>query len=496
MRLDVLKPIVKLLPEVRVPERIPTLNEKLLWTLIALLIFFTMYHVFPIGVDVTQLSSSQFAFLEVILASRIGSLITVGIGPIILASIFLQLFMGAKIIEIDLKDPDQKALFQGVQKILAIFLCIVEPAVYVFSPGGLPVLGQATGTAIVSIFFTQFLVLFQLALGSIILLYLDEVVSKYGIGSGISLFIAAGVSLSVVQGTIGLIGLTSGISPERTVLYAIQQGGANAIANAIIALLPVLFTAVVFLASTYAEGMKIEIPLAFERARGFGGRFPIKFLYVSNIPVILASALLLNFQLLARAISGLSPINIGNADIIKTIADVGPGGTIQGGLIYFLTPTFPNPLFVGYQGYLAYFSGARDLIFPFLGTISIPLVVHAITYLAFLIVLCIIFGKFWIETTGMGPKEVSEQLQRSGLQIPGYRRDPRIVEKVLDRYIPVITILGSAFVGVLAGFADLTGALGTGTGILLTVGILHKFYEELTTQRMFEMYPQLRKLVG
>ena len=70
------------------------------------------------------------------------------------------------------------------------------------------------------------------------------------------------------------------------------------------------------------------------------------------------------------------------------------------------------------------------------------------------------------------------------------------MESVLEKYIPTITVLGSIFVGLLAAFADLTGALGTGTGILLTVGILHKMYEELSAQRMFDMYPQLRNFMG
>ena len=82
------------------------------------------------------------------------------------------------------------------------------------------------------------------------------------------------------------------------------------------------------------------------------------------------------------------------------------------------------------------------------------------------------------------------------MQVPGFRRDPRVVEKVLEKYIPTITVLGSIFVGLLASFADLTGALGTGTGILLTVGILHKMYEELSAQHMFDLYPDLRKFMG
>ena len=127
---------------------------------------------------------------------------------------------------------------------------------------------------------------------------------------------------------------------------------------------------------------------------------------------------------------------------------------------------------------------------------NLPEWLHVISYIIFIVVLCIVFGQFWVETTGMNSHEVAEQLDKSGLQIPGFRRDARIVEKVLDNYIPYIVVLGSAFVGLLAALADMTGALGTGTGILLTVGILFRIYQDLENQRMFDNYTGLGSLLG
>jgi preprotein translocase subunit SecY len=96
----------------------------------------------------------------------------------------------------------------------------------------------------------------------------------------------------------------------------------------------------------------------------------------------------------------------------------------------------------------------------------------------------------------MTSRDVAGQLKNVGLSIPGFRRDPRMIEKILDKYIPVITILGSGFVGLLAAFADLTGALGTGTGILLTAGILYRIYEEMESRQMFQLYPSLGNMLG
>ena len=97
---------------------------------------------------------------------------------------------------------------------------------------------------------------------------------------------------------------------------------------------------------------------------------------------------------------------------------------------------------------------------------------------------------------GQGPEAVSNQLSNSGMYIPGFRRDPRIIKGILERYIPPITILGSAFVGLLAGLADFTSALGSGTGILLTVGIVYRLYEELAKQQLMETNPLMKRLFG
>lgn len=448
MGLEVLQPIIRLIPEVSKPEKSPTLKTKLLWTIIILLLFFVMYQVPVIGIG--QLPPG-FELLQIIMASKIGSLITVGIGPIVLASIFLQLAVGAKLLKINLQDPKDRQLFQGTQKLLAIFLCLLESIIYV-NTGYVP---SMAGMA-------AFVVL-QMTMGSLLLLYFDEIVSKWGIGSGISLFIAAGVSLAVVQGV-----------AELLIPNMLSGFGTGGIPAALLAALPIAFTAAVFLVVVYAEGMRVELPLSFGAVRGIGGRYPIKFLYVSNVPVIFAGALLLNIRLFAKVLAGWGIPFIGTFDA---------SGNLTGGFAYFVSSTFPNPAVIGYPAYLNFLSSPMEIL-------------HIVTYVGFLVLLCVMFGKFWIESTGMGASNVAKQLQEVGFQIPGFRRDPRVITRVLEKYIPTITVLGSIFVGLLAAFADLTGALGTGTGILLTVGILYRFYEQLASQQLFEMYPALKQFAG
>jgi preprotein translocase subunit SecY len=466
----ILSGIIDSLPEVRNPAHPPNLRKKLTWTLGGLLIFYILGQIFPIGINPLDLRIQQFAQLEILLGSKTGSLITAGIGPIVLASIFLQLAVGAKLIDMDLSRPENKKLFAGGQKLLAIILSFLQAAIYTYSDY-IPV--DRANPLFSSVEITLALVTLQLAAGSIILLYLDEVLQKYGIGSGISLFIAAGVSQAVFLGALSFISTSGTGAPSGLIPAAAYYLGQQDIQSAVWALVPLLFTLVVFLMAVYAEGMRIELPLSYGRARGLGARYPLKFLYVSNIPVILASTVLLNVQLLGMFMSRAGYPLLGN---------YGTGSQAIDGVAYYLSP-MPSPMLIGgYQVYLGLISNANEIF-------------HIFAYGIALVALSVIFGWFWVESTGLGASEVASQLGRAGLLIPGFRQDPRVTEKILERYIPIITVLGSAAVGILAWFADITGALGTGTGILLTVGILYKFYEDLAQQQIFEMYPALDKIL-
>lgn len=120
---------------------------------------------------------------------------------------------------------------------------------------------------------------------------------------------------------------------------------------------------------------------------------------------------------------------------------------------------------------------------------------HIVAYMAFMVIFSIIFAKFWIETTNMGAKSVAKQIQNSGMQIPGFRRDPKIMEKVLSKYIPAVTIFSGAAVGLLAAGANLIGTVGrtSGTGLLLAVGIVIQFYEAMGKEQLMEMHPVIRQ---
>ena len=480
-----LKNIILNLPEVKGPtQKRLSFKEKLMWTGIILLLFFIMGVIPLFGLGSNALA--QFQYLSVILGAEFGSIISLGIGPIVTASIVLQLLNGSGIVKFDLTSSEGKRNFQGTQKLMSILFILLEGSIYVYM-GGLAPLDQYRGTVTYSTL--QLLLVFQLFLGGMIILFFDEVVSKWGFGSGISLFIVANVSKSIFVRAFnwlpdpatgsGEFSYLSGKVPQF--FQALFRGDPQI---ALLAIATILSTVIIFAIAVYAQAMKVEIPLAFGRVRGYGIRWPLSFIYTSNIPVILVSALLANLQLWANLLNRWA-VNSGNTVLmwLSHLVGSGGGGSARTGLISWLSvPGGQNGLLgtIIEQGTL--FVGVRPYF-------------QSIVYLLVLIVGCIVFSYFWVQTSGMDAKSQAEQMVKSGLLIPGFRKDPRIMEQILERYITPLTIMGAITIGFLAGVADLLGALSNGTSLLLSVMIVYRLYEDIAKQHMMDMHPMVRKFM-
>ena len=443
--------ILKVLPGVKEPKAAVPFNKRLMWTFTGLLIFLLMGQI-PVAGTAPAIFERLQA-IQMILGSKIGTLATLGIGPIVMASIILQLLVGSGIISWDLNSWEGRARFIGVQKLLAFFFCFFEAAAWVLSGALTPKLPHLA-----------LLLIFQLAIGGIIILFLDELISKWGIGSGVSLFIAAGVSQAIFIRLFSWYSINQMPAGEvPRLLFALTTGNLQLAAQALI---PILSTILVFLLVVYANGIKVEIPLAFASFKGFGRRWPLNFFYTSNIPVIFAAALLANLHMWGAMLYSKG---------IPLLGEFDESGQAISGLAYLLSP--PHNLLT-------------SILF---GAATSDMIIRGLCYSLAMIILSTIFSIFWVNTSGMDAKSVARQIESIGMQVPGFRRDPRILEKVLDRYITPLAVLGGAAVGALAALADFIGALGTGTGILLTVMIIYNFYENLATRYLEEMNPMIRK---
>ncbi|MBI3190412.1 preprotein translocase subunit SecY [archaeon] len=474
--------IISKLPGVVEPKTHLNFKSRLKWTGIILLIFLILGQITVYGISPT--SKQQFQFFEVILGSSMGSLMTLGIGPIVTASIILQLLVGSGIIGWNLRTPEGKKRFQGTQKILVVFFAFFEAFAFVSFGAVQPVSNDGGLFA---------LLILQLAFGGIVVLLMDEVVSKWGIGSGVSLFIAAGVTKTI------FVRAFNPLTPAGSTVPA--------------GLIPQFITYM-------GLALKVEIPLALGSIRGFSRRWPLNLIYTSNIPVILIAALLANLQLMAQFMARTteSGLRCGFLGCFDTQT-----GRAQSGIATFFSP--PSSLnvqifsiillavifVVAFLAFYFKFKGGIKLIglagvagfilatIVTASSVGLPTGMDSLRVIVYTIILTVgsmIFSIFWVATSGMDSKAVAEQIEGLGMQIPGFRRDPRIVEEVLNRYIPTLTIISGLFIGLLASIADFTGALGTGTGILLTVMIIYNLYENIATRYMEDMHPALRKFFG
>ncbi len=517
-RLYRLKPLTDRLPAVTRPEGHVHFRTKMFWVVFILGLYFVMTNVFLYGLD-QRSTLDFFASLRTILAGAQGSLMHLGIGPIVTGSIIMQLFAGAKIVNLNLKDDEDKAVYQGTQKFLVIIMIFVEaiPQVFGFLTPSSPFVNNLNGWSIPYLMpvgngegLAKFLLVVQLFAGSYIVFLMDEVVSKWGIGSGISLFIAAGVAQQIFTGTfnweIAQSGVPSGAVP-KTVYYLqnlnsgqIAGGGLETVMlappNPLIALIG---TIAVFLVVAYVESTRIELPLAHGTARGARGRYPIRLLYASNIPVILIAAVLANVSMFSLLFWQHPewPL-VGRSWLVGAYPDP-THPLVLDGSIQQTTPIG------GLAYYLSTINGVQEWFLPLLNPTRYgafmrgheywQVLLHLIVFLSVFILGSIMFARFWIMTTNMGADAVAKQIQSSGMQIPGFRRDPKILERVLDRYIPTVTVISGAAVGALAAVADMIGTVGqaSGTGVLLAVGIMIQLYEAIGREQMMEMHPVLRQ---
>lgn len=455
--------IISYLPEVSGAKgRRLSFKEKATWTLATLVLFYVMGRIplFGLGENALQ----QFEYLSIILGAEFGSLVSLGIGPLVTASIVLQLLTGSGIVKFDTTTSEGKRKFQAVQKMAAFFFILFESAIYVLM-GGLAPAAAYQGSSIY--FQLEMLLILQLFICGILIMFMDEVVSKWGFGSGISLFIAAGVGQSLFIRAFSWTASPTNPDIVTGAVWAFFQSLANeSPTDALLLLSSIFATVIVFALAVYSQGMKVEIPLSFGRIRGHGIRWPLSFIYTSNIPVILVSALIANIQLWARLLQnwGYPVLGTfsGNAPASGLVSWIYAPNIIQKIITSSITPTD---------------------------------VFQALFYVAFMMAGAVVFSYFWVQTAGMDARSQAKQMLSSGLQIPGFRKDERILEHLLDRYIGPLTIMGAMSVGFLAAFADLTGALVHGTSLLLSVMIVYKLYEEVAKQHMLDMHPLMRRFM-
>lgn len=321
------------------------------------------------------------------------------------------------------------------------------------------------------------LIVLQLVFAGIIVICLDELLQKgYGLGSGISIFIATNICESVVWRALSPMTFNTGRGTEfEGAIIALFQllitrnDKVRALREAFFRpnlpnMSNLVATVIVFLIVVYFQGFRVEIPVCSQSVKGTRGSYPIRLFYTSNIPIILQSALVSNVYFISQMLYRRFPNNM-LVSLFGTWASnphSGQGQSIPvGGVAYYLSPpsSFANVLYD-------------------------PL--HTLIYVAFVLGSCAIFSKTWIEVSGSAPRDVLRQLKDQKMIIPGHSRDSSMLH-VLEMYIPTAAAFGGLCIGLLSITADMLGAIGSGTGILLAVSTINQYVESFQKEMGSEM---------
>jgi len=458
---DFLEKLGEYLPAVTKPKQKPSLSQKLMWSFIALIVYLVMSSIPLYGVSSTNSFLSNFLAEQIIFASSQGTLAQLGIGPIITSGLIMQILVGSKLIEMDLANEEDQIKFTEAEKGLAFIFIIVESALfgYVFT--------KATNSLLLATIVTA-----QLIVATYIILLLDEMIQKgWGLGSGISLFILAGVTKIMFWDMFGIANVQNqdlpvGFFPTLVSYIVSGKNLLNLIVNTNTTtpfqpdLIGLISTIALILLIIYLTNINVQIPVTSPRLRGIRSTIPLNFLYVSSIPVIFVSVLGADFELFASIASGVSSA----------------AGTILGDIAnaFFFPPSnIPHSVYA--------------LVLDPVG---------AVIYAAVFIVLSIVFGILWIDVAGLDPATQAQQMVEAGVEIPGMRNNPKVIESILAKYIYPLGFYSSLIVGVIAVLATFLGVYGTGVGLLLAVTIAVQYYNLLAYERTLEMYPLLKRIIG
>ncbi|XP_037494706.1 protein transport protein Sec61 subunit alpha [Jatropha curcas] len=522
--LHLVRPFLSFLPEVQTADRKVPFREKVIYTVISLFIFLVCSQLPLYGIHSTT-GADPFYWMRVILASNRGTVMELGITPIVTSGLVMQLLAGSKIIEVDNNVREDRALLNGAQKLLGILIAVGEAVAYVLSGmyGSVSQLG--VGNAI--------LIIIQLCFAGIIVICLDELLQKgYGLGSGISLFIATNICENIIWKAFSPTTINSGRGAEfegavialfhllitrpdkvRALREAFYRQNLPNVTN-------LLATVLIFLIVIYFQGFRVVLPVRSKNARGQQGSYPIKLFYTSNMPIILQSALVSNLyfisQLLYRRYSGNFLVNLLGK---WKESEYSNGQSVPvGGLAYYITapsrcvsPPSAKP-FV-----LQILYGSKSF--------SMPLHIWCSCCSA----LCQLLSRnTWIEVSWRHPAKldlvalsklkVYEKslvishasqfysmrsaecpaeiwhgnmsltcllLQEQQMVMPGHRESN--LQKELNRYIPTAAAFGGICIGALTVLADFMGAIGSGTGILLAVTIIYQYFETFEKERASEL---------
>lgn len=464
--LEAMENIEPYIPQIEAPTRKVNFTTRLIWTGIVLAIYLVMGYVPLYGVATGGVD--PWASMRIIIGGNQGSILHLGIGPLVTGGLLTQLLAGSGLIRFDSGSEYDRRMLQVATKIVTLVLILFSAVSTVFS-GSLGTLDLKS----------EIIAVAQLSIASILMLFMDETLQKgWGLGSGISLFILAGVAKEIWWGCLSPLPAPDGYM-WGVIIFFFQRVASlsNPFSNFFyrgVTTLPTVFqlllTVLFILLLIYLENVRVNVPISHGRFRGFSRGFPIKLLYVSNIPVILTAAIFANIILIANIINGTWLADTPVADFIGRVNVVNGSSIPVSGLAWLVTPP----------------RGITQVA-------EEPL--HAIGYVLILALLSLGLSMIWLSVSGMDARSISTQLIDSDIFLKGFRSTPSVIESKITPYIKTVAIIGGLAIGLIAGVGDVLSVIGGGMGVLLAVGIIQQYYQ-MILEETIETHPGIARLLG
>ncbi|TNJ30662.1 Sec61 alpha family protein [Giardia muris] len=461
--LRVLDPWARLLPRTDKAPKTLQFGQKCLYTFLALVIYLIASQIPLYGIH-SSIRKDPLHWLRAVFASQRGSLMELGIGPSITASFFLKILVSAKILPFDRANEAEANAYGRVQTLIGTVVTFLQAALYVVAGiyGPVSQIGIINAIAIV----------FQLTLASVMVQTLDGMLENgWGVGSGVSLFTTANVCENIVWKSLSFFRINRGRGREfeGAILAAghyllTEPNKLTALRLAFFRdglpnLMNIIATICVFLAAIYLQGVRRNLRIQHVKAGpSVQQQFPIKLLYASSTPMMLLSTITSNVFMVSQALWR----RFGNSIFTAALGtwrelESRPGQAVPtGGLAWVLA---------------APYSFRSALLHP------LHTILHSIAIVSF----SGLISKVWINFSGEGPKEVADMLESQGWCMPGHSIKGAM-QRELNRYIPVAAVTGGVILGCLSLVADIFGAVGSGSGILLAATSLVKIYEEFAKE--------------
>ena len=428
--------------------KIPDLRNKILFTLALLMIYRIGFHIPNPCFDQTKIAEvtkhrdtespigRATEYMRIFTGGTLSksSIFGLGIMPYITSSIILMLLGEVVPALKKLRQEGQtgQKKIQEYTRYLTVLICVVQSIMFMKMLGKFIYPGMEARGVIMGVV--------GMTAGTIFLMWLGEQIDEYGIGSGISLIIMAGIVSRMpwaVGELLGNVDLRVGASP-------------GSVGPAKLLFLIAAFVFVVAGAILITQGQR-RIPIQqAKQMRGrrmYGGQrhyLPLRVNHGGVMPIIFASAFMM-----------FPPLIIEQFTRIKS---------------------WGNSLFlVTLQGALRH---------------------TAFTYNVIYMLLIFLFAYFWV-TVQFQPREMAKNLRDSGSFIPGLRPGRRTAE-YLETVMTRITYFGAAFLAIIAVVPTVVSmSLGIdwrvatflgGTGLLIVVSVSLDLVQKIEANLLMRSY--------